>query len=76
MGAALMQYHVVVIFFGVFLVLTGIKIIVAKEKAPDPGRNILMRLLRRAFPVTKELHGPKFFTRENERLYGRVVFCI
>ena len=64
-GAALMHYHVVVIFFGVFLVFTGIKIIVAKEKAPDPGRNLLVRLLCRAFPITKELPGPKFFAREN-----------
>jgi tellurite resistance protein TerC len=67
-GAALMQYHAVVILFGVFLVFTGIKIVVAKEKAPDPGRNFLVRLLRRAFPVTKELHGPKFFAREKGRL--------
>src|SRR5580765_174804 len=42
MGAALMKYHMVVIFFGVFLVFTGIKIVVAKEKAPDPGRNLLV----------------------------------
>lgn len=69
MGAALMQYHAVVIFFGVFLVFTGIKIIVAKEKAPDPGRNLLVRLLRRAFPVTKELQGPRFFAKENGRLH-------
>jgi len=69
MGAALMKYHMVVIFFGLFLIFTGIKIIVAKEKSPDPGRNLLVRLLRFAFPVTKDLHGPKFFTRENGRLF-------
>jgi len=69
MGAALMQYHIVVIFFGVFLVFTGIKIIVAKEKSPDPGRNLLVRLLRRAFPVTDGLHGSRFFTRQNGRLH-------
>src|SRR6185369_8080781 len=69
MGAALMQYHMVVIFFGVFLIFTGIKIIVAKEKSPDPGRNLLVRLLRFAFPVTKDLQGPKFITRENGRLF-------
>jgi len=69
MGAALIQYHWVVAAFGVFLILTGIKIIVVKDKAPDPGKNWLVRLLRRAFPVTDDLRGPHFFVRENGRLH-------
>ncbi len=69
MGATLMQYHWVVVFFGAFLIFTGIKIVVVKEKPPDPGRNLLVRLLRRAFPVTNVLHGSKFFAREERRLY-------
>lgn len=68
MGAALMQYHWVIVFFGVFLIFTGIKIVVVKEKPPDPGRNLLVRLLCRVFPVTTELHGSKFFTREAGKL--------
>jgi tellurite resistance protein TerC len=63
-GAALMQYHWVIVFFGGFLIFTGIKIVVVKEKPPDPGRNLLVRLLRRAFPVSSVLHGSKFFVRE------------
>lgn len=70
MGAALMRYHIVVVVFGVFLIFTGIKIVVAKEKPPDPGRNILVRLLRRAFPVTNVLHGSHFFVREDGRLHA------
>src|SRR5574341_663314 len=69
MGAALMRYHAVIVFFGLFLIFTGIKIVVVKEKPPDPGRNLLVRLLRRAFPVTKVRHGPKFFARENNRYH-------
>jgi TerC family integral membrane protein len=41
-----------------------------KEKPPDPGRNWLVRLLRRAFPVTKELRESHFFVRENGRLHA------
>jgi len=69
MGAALMRYHWVVLFFGVFLIFTGIKIVVVKEKPPDPGRNLLVRMLRRAFPVTNALHGSKFFAREQGTLH-------
>lgn len=68
-GAALMQYHWVIIVFGVFLIFTGIKIVVVKEKPPDPAKNLLVRLLRRAFPVTNVLHGSKFFSREDGRLH-------
>jgi len=61
LGAALMQYQWVVIFFGVFLIFTGLKIFFAKEKGVDPEKNLLIRLLRRVIPVTPTLQGGKFF---------------
>jgi tellurite resistance protein TerC len=67
LGAALMQYHWVVIVFGLFLIFTGIKILFAKEKEIDPERNLLIRLLRRVIPVTSTLQGGKFFTVQNGR---------
>ena len=69
LGAALMQYHWVVVFFGGFLIFTGIKIIVAKEKPPDPGKNLLVRGLRRLFPVSQDLQGSKFFIKENGKRF-------
>lgn len=70
MGAALMQYHWVVLFFGVFLIFTGIKIFVGKEKPPNPEKNLLIRLLCRIFPVSHELEGPHFFSRRLGRLHA------
>lgn len=70
LGAALMQYHWVVIVFGVFLIFTGVKIFAAKEKAVDPERNVLIRLLRRFIPVTPQLQGAKFFTKLNGRIHA------
>ena len=69
-GASLMQYHWVVILFGVFLIFTGLKIFFAKEKPVDPEKNFLIRLLRRVLPVTPELQGPKFFARMNGRTFA------
>ncbi len=69
-GASLMQYYWVVILFGVFLIFTGIKILVAKEKPVDPEKNFLIRLLRRLLPVTPELQGGKFFSRVNGRTFA------
>jgi len=60
MGAALMQYHAIVVLFGVFLVLTGLNIIWAPERRVEPDKNPVVRLLRRLLPVTPELHGQRF----------------
>ena len=70
MGAALMQYHWVVVFFGVFLIFTGVKIFAGKEQPPNPEKNILIRLLRRLFPVSHELEGSHFFSRRYDRLHA------
>lgn len=70
LGSALMQYHWVVLFFGVFLIFTGIKIFFTKEKEVEPEKNLLIRLLRRVVPVTHELQGPQFFARRDGRLFA------
>lgn len=70
LGAALMQYHWVVVFFGAFLIFTGIKFFVGKEKPPTPEKNLLIRLLRRILPVSHELEGPHFFGRHHGRLHA------
>lgn len=70
LGSALMQYHWVVLFFGVFLIFTGIKIFFTKEKEVEPEKNLLIRLLRRVVPVTHELQGAQFFARRDGRFYA------
>ncbi|HET7288136.1 MAG TPA: TerC family protein, partial [Pyrinomonadaceae bacterium] len=70
LGAALMQYHWVVLVFGIFLIFTGLKILFAKEKEIHPERNLLIRLLKRVIPVTPTLQGGHFFTLENGRHYA------
>ena len=70
LGSALMQYHWVVLFFGVFLIFTGIKIFFVKEKQVEPEKNLLIRLLRRFLPITHHLQGPHFFARKEGRFFG------
>ena len=69
-GASLMQYQWVVVLFGVFLIFTGLKIFLAKEKPVDPEKNFLIKLLRRILPVTPELQGGKFFKRLNGKTFA------
>jgi tellurite resistance protein TerC len=73
-GSVLMQYHWVVILFGVFLVLTGLKMLFVPEKGLKPDRNPLIRLFRKFVPVTSELQGQRFFVRVKGTLYATPLF--
>jgi len=61
LGAVLMQYHWVVVVFGVFLILTGIKILFLPEKPLEPERNPVIRLLKRLVPVWPTIEGDRFW---------------
>jgi len=74
LGAALMQLHWVIWLFGIFLILTGIKILFAPEKPIDPEKNPIIRLLRKIIPVTPQLDGQKFFLRRAGVLHATPLF--
>ncbi len=63
-GAALIaKFHWILLLFGIFLVLTGIKMLLAKPEAIHPERNVLIRLARRFLPVSARFHGQHFLVR-------------
>ena len=70
LGSVLMQYHLVVLIFGVFLLLTGVKMLLAPEKPIEPDRNPVIRLFRRVMPITPEFHGQRFLVRLNQRWHA------
>lgn len=74
LGSALMQYHWIVVVFGVFLIFTGIKMMFTSEKGVEPDKNLLIRLFRRFVPITPELHGQRFFVRSNGVLFATPLF--
>ncbi|MET0650335.1 MAG: TerC family protein [Pyrinomonadaceae bacterium] len=74
LGSALMQYHWVVVLFGAFLVITGLKMMFAPEKGVEPERNLLVRLFRRFIPTTPVLHGQRFFVRQSGVLHATPLF--
>jgi len=74
MGSVLMQYKWVVILFGVFLILTGIKMFFAPEKGIHPEKNPVIRLFKRFVPVTPQLHGQRFFVTLDGRSHATPLF--
>ncbi len=69
-GSALMQYHVVVLVFGAFLILTGVKMLWAPERKLEPEKNPVVRLLRRFMPITSHLHGQQFVVNIDGRRHA------
>ena len=65
-GAALLAtFHWVTYVFGVFLVITGLKLLVGGDEEPHPERNPILKLVRRFVPTTSDYRGIHFFVREN-----------
>ncbi len=64
-GALLIKFHWVVIVFGLFLIVTGVRMALEKEKSINPASNPVIRLVRRLIPVTPDLHGSSFLVRLN-----------
>jgi tellurite resistance protein TerC len=73
-GSVLMQYHWVILVFGAFLIITGVRMMFASEKEVRPDRNLLIRLFRKFVPTTQELHGQRFFIRARGVLYATPLF--
>jgi tellurite resistance protein TerC len=74
MGSLLMQYHWVILLFGAFLIITGIKMMFTSEKEIEPEKNLLIRLFKRFVPVVHHLHGKRFFVRINKVFYATPLF--
>ena len=70
LGAVLMQYHWVVVLAGVFLLLTGLKLMFGPEKPMEPDNNPLVKFVRRFLPITATHEGERFFVRKDGVLYG------
>ena len=64
LGATLIgRFHWILYLFGVFLIVTGIKMLILKTDHSDPNQNIIVRLTRRLFPITSRFHGEHFAVR-------------
>ncbi len=68
-AAVVVRFEWVLGLFGLFLLYTGSKMFTHdEEQTGDPSKNAVVRLFKRFFPVTDQMHGDKFFVREEESL--------
>ncbi len=63
-GTALIErFHWTLYVFGVFLVITGVRMALARGEQGHPEDNVLVRLARRVLPVAPGQDTEQFFTR-------------
>jgi len=60
--------------FGAVLVLTGIKLLVQREKEPEPEKNFAVRLLRKWLPISRDYVGDAFIVRRQGALFFTPLF--
>jgi tellurite resistance protein TerC len=74
-GSALIeQFHVVIYLLGGALVVLAVRIWRGVADNVDPDRNLLVRAVRRVYPVTSEFHGGRWFVKKDGRRYATPIF--
>ncbi len=77
LGATLVaQFGWVLYIFAVFLIVTGVKMLVMGDKPPALENNALIRLMRRRFNVTDEHHGERFFVKQPDPATGKPAWFV
>lgn len=73
-GTALIQYHIVVVIFGISLIYTGFKVMFAGDAEIDPEKNRTLKFLKRWIPISAKLHGDHFFAIEKGKRVATPLF--
>jgi len=75
LGATIVsQFSWVLYIFALFLIATGVKMIVFADRSYDVGSNPVLAFMRRRFNVTGTFHGEKFFVKQPHQATGRLVW--
>jgi len=61
------RFHFILYVFGVFLLVTGLRMLLGKGGEPDFGNSLVMRFCRNWIPITGEFYGENFSARVGNR---------
>ena len=76
-GAALIEHFSWIMYvFGAFIVLVGVRMLIARHTESDPQNNFLVRYFSKHLRLSKEYSGEKFFTRLNGQLFATPLFLV
>lgn len=70
------EFHWISYFFGVFLLLSGLKIFFLKKKPESFNKKKLVKLISSRLRITSSLHEEHFFIRKNGILFGTPLILV
>ncbi len=74
-GAALIaKFNFLMYFFALFLIFTGIKLIIVKEKEQDFSQNKIINFIKKIIPTTEKMQGDDFTMKINGKLFFTPIF--
>lgn len=74
-GVALIeQFHWMLYFFGLLLLISGVKFLLQKQKAENVMQGMLYRTLSKILPLSKSDGGGQFFLKEKEKSKVTLLF--
>ena len=68
------KFHWIIYIFGAFLIFTGIKMLLEKDKEVHPDKNPMLKLFRKIMPVTRGYEKDNFFVNKNSRWFATPLF--
>ena len=66
-AAALAAFSFTFVIFGLILIWTGVQLFRHRDMDPEPKDNLVVRTVRRWYPLTPDYHGTKLFVRLDGR---------
>lgn len=76
-GALLLaEFHWILYIFGLFLLLTGVKMLIFANHKPDLEKNPILRWMRGHMRITDEYHGEEFFVLKQGMHYATPMFVV
>jgi tellurite resistance protein TerC len=69
-------FHPIIYIFGAFLIFTGIKMGLQKDREIHPEKNPVLKLFRKFFKITPDYVDGKFFVKQGKRLIATPMFVV
>jgi tellurite resistance protein TerC len=74
-GVALLEeFHWIIYILGALLILLAWRILQGVDESADPDKNLIVRGVRKVFPVTSDYYGNAWFHRLDARLHATPLF--
>ncbi len=68
------QLHIVIYLLGAALLVLAYRIFRGVSENVDPDKNLMVRLVRRFYPVTDEMEGGHWFVKKDGKRYATPIF--